>query len=42
MDGYSNAEIAEIMKVTKMGVESLVYRAKKKVEEEYNKIKKKS
>lgn len=40
MDGYSNAEIAEIMKVTKMGVESLVYRAKKKVEEEYNKIKK--
>lgn len=40
MDGYSNAEIAAIMKLTKIGVESLVYRAKKKLEEEYKKNKK--
>jgi RNA polymerase sigma-70 factor (ECF subfamily) len=31
IDGYSNTEIAEIMKTTTMAVESLVSRAKKKV-----------
>jgi len=34
IEGYSNAEIAEIMKTTLMAVESLVSRAKKKVSTE--------
>ena len=34
IDGYSNAEIAEIMKTTTIAVESLVHRAKKKLSTE--------
>lgn len=38
MEGYSNEEIAEIMDITQMAVEALVYRAKKKVGDELSKI----
>lgn len=31
IDGYSNAEIADIMKTTTIAVESLIYRAKQRV-----------
>jgi RNA polymerase sigma-70 factor (ECF subfamily) len=34
IEGYSNAEIAEIMNTTTIAVESLVYRAKKRTSEE--------
>jgi len=34
IEGYSNAEIAEIMNTTSIAVESLVYRAKKRTSEE--------
>jgi RNA polymerase sigma-70 factor, ECF subfamily len=34
IEGYTNAEIAEIMNITILAVESLVYRAKKKVSKE--------
>ena len=42
IDGYTNAEIAEIMNTTKVAVESLVSRAKKKVSKELEKILKKN
>lgn len=38
IDGYSNDEIAAIMQTTLVAVESLVYRGKKKVKEELEKI----
>lgn len=38
MEGYSNPEIAELMNTTIMSVESLIYRAKKKVNEPLRKI----
>lgn len=38
IDGYSNAEIAEIMNTTTIAVESLVYRAKKKTADELQMI----
>lgn len=38
IDGYSNSEIAAIMNVTTIAVESLVYRAKKSVTTELEKI----
>ena len=38
IDGYSNEEIAAIMQTTLLAVESLVYRGKKKVKEELEKI----
>ncbi len=41
IDGYTNPEIAEIMNTTTIAVESLVYRAKKKVSEELESILKK-
>jgi RNA polymerase sigma-70 factor (ECF subfamily) len=41
IDGYSNTEIAEIMNTTNSAVESLIHRAKKKVNEELSKILKK-
>jgi RNA polymerase sigma-70 factor (ECF subfamily) len=41
IDGYSNNEIAEIMKTTTVAVESLIYRAKKSVTAELEKILKK-
>jgi RNA polymerase sigma-70 factor, ECF subfamily len=41
IDGYSNTEIAEIMKTTIVAVESLVYRAKKSVSAELESILKK-
>ena len=41
IDGYSNAEIAEIMKTSLLSVESLVSRAKKKVSAELERILKK-
>ena len=34
IDGFSNQEIAEIMDTTTIAVESLIYRAKKKVADE--------
>lgn len=40
MEGYSNAEVAEIMQLTKVAVESMIYRAKKNIEDEYKKINK--
>ena len=42
IDGYNNAEIAEIMNTTKIAVESLVSRAKMKVSKELESILKKS
>ena len=36
IDGFSNQEIAEIMKTTSIAVESLIYRAKKKVTVDLN------
>jgi len=42
IDGYSNAEIAEIMNTTKIAVESLVSRAKIKVSKELESILKKN
>jgi len=41
IEGYTNAEIAEIMNTTTIAIESLVYRAKKKVSEELEIILKK-
>ena len=41
IDGFSNQEIAEIMKTTTIAVESLIYRAKKKVTSDLNIILKK-
>ncbi|MEI6575215.1 MAG: RNA polymerase sigma factor [Bacteroidota bacterium] len=41
IDGYSNPEIASIMNTTTVAVESLVYRARKKLEEELKEILKK-
>ena len=41
IDGYTNAEIAEIMNTTIVAVESLVSRAKRKVSAELEKILKK-
>jgi RNA polymerase sigma-70 factor (ECF subfamily) len=41
VDGYSNAEIAEIMNTTKIAVESLVSRAKRKISTELEMILKK-
>jgi RNA polymerase sigma-70 factor, ECF subfamily len=41
MDGFSNLEIAEIMNTTIIAVESLIYRAKKKVAEDLISILKK-
>ena len=41
IEGYNNNEIAEIMKTTTIAVESLVYRAKKKISEELEIILKK-
>lgn len=38
IDGYSNPEISEIMSTTTLAVESLIYRAKKAIGEELNKI----
>ena len=38
MEGYSNPEIAEIMDTTVMAVESLIYRAKKKLSDELKAI----
>ena len=38
IEGYTNPEIAEIMKTTTIAVESLVYRAKKKVSNELENI----
>lgn len=38
IDGYSNSEIAEIMKTTVLAVEALVHRAKKKMGEELKRI----
>ena len=37
IDGYTNQEIAEIMKTTTIAVESLVHRAKKKLSDELKK-----
>jgi RNA polymerase sigma-70 factor (ECF subfamily) len=42
IDGFSNAEIAEIMNTTKVAVESLVSRAKMKVSRELETILKKN
>ena len=42
IDGYSNPEIAEIMNTTTIAVESLVYRAKKRVSAELERILKKN
>jgi RNA polymerase sigma-70 factor, ECF subfamily len=42
IEGYSNAEIAEIMNTTTVAVESLIYRAKKKVSAELEIILKKN
>jgi RNA polymerase sigma-70 factor, ECF subfamily len=42
IDGYTNREIAEIMKTTTIAVESLVHRAKKKLSDELKKILKKN
>ena len=42
IDGYSNADIAEIMKTTKVAVESLVSRAKMRVSKKLESILKKS
>lgn len=42
IDGYTNAEIAEIMKTTTIAVESLVSRAKRKVSRELETILRKS
>ena len=41
IDGFTNQEIAEIMKTTTIAVESLIYRAKKKVTADLNIILKK-
>ena len=41
IDGYTNAEIAEIMNTTTIAVESLLYRSKKKVQDELEIILKK-
>ena len=41
IDGYTDLEIAEIMNTTTIAIESLVYRAKKKVSEELESILKK-
>jgi RNA polymerase sigma-70 factor (ECF subfamily) len=38
IEGYTNPEIAEIMKTTTIAIESLVYRAKKKVSNELENI----
>lgn len=38
MQGYNNHEIAEIMKTSTVAVESLIYRAKKRVEENLKKM----
>lgn len=35
IDGYSNPEIAELMQTTVIAVESLIYRAKKQLSEQY-------
>lgn len=41
IDGFNNTEISEIMKTTNVAVESLIYRAKKKVNNDLDKILKK-
>ena len=41
IEGFTNQEIAEIMKTTTIAVESLIYRAKKKVTADLNIILKK-
>ena len=38
IEGYTNTEIAEILKTTVEAVESLIYRAKKKVSNELKTI----
>lgn len=38
IDGYTNKEVAEILKTTPIAVESLIYRAKKKVSSNLEKI----
>jgi RNA polymerase sigma-70 factor (ECF subfamily) len=38
IEGYSNSEIADIMKITQIAVESLVYRAKKSISSEMERI----
>ena len=42
IEGYNNEEIADIMNLTLLAVESLVYRAKKKIGEELKQILKKN